>query len=131
MSYCLDSPLCIIVTATYSDIEPPFRSASLTSRLQNAPYLLASCHTFCLNPCQSSWGLCRVQVVITGRFIIKSGSARAPPLGPLLGPQITWYNMFLDTSRDQESKSEVRFRVRVTVQELFAFKKIKQMSIQK
>jgi len=23
MSYCSDSPLCIIVTATYSDIEPP------------------------------------------------------------------------------------------------------------
>jgi len=23
VSYCSDSPLCIIVTATYSDIEPP------------------------------------------------------------------------------------------------------------
>jgi len=29
--------------------------------------------------------------------------------------------MFSDTSRDQESKSEVRFRVRVTVRELLAF----------
>ena len=64
ISYCLDSPLCIIVTTTYSDIEPPPRSASLTSRLRNTPYLLASCHTFCLNPRQSSRGLCRVQVVI-------------------------------------------------------------------
>jgi len=64
MSYCSDSPLYIIVTATYSDIKPPSRSASSTSRLRNAPYLLASCHTFCLNPRQSSRGLCRVQVVI-------------------------------------------------------------------
>jgi len=47
----------------------------------------------------------------------------------LLGPQITWYDMFSDTSRDQESKSEVRFRVRVTAHELLAFKKIKQMCI--
>jgi len=38
--------------------------------------------------------------------------------------------MFSDTSRDQDSKSEVRFRVRVTVQELLAFEKIKQMGIQ-
>jgi len=38
--------------------------------------------------------------------------------------------MFSDTSPDQESKSEVRFRVRVTVQELLAFEKIKQMGIQ-
>jgi len=64
MSYCLDSPLYIIVTATYSDIKPPFKSASLISRLQNAPYLLASCYTFCLNLRQSSQGLCQVQVVI-------------------------------------------------------------------
>jgi len=52
-------------------LNPPSRSASLTSRLRNAPYLLASCYTFCLNPRQSSRGLCRVQVVIcpclTGR----------------------------------------------------------------
>jgi len=39
--------------------------------------------------------------------------------------------MISDTSRDQDSKSEVRFRVRVTVQELFALEKIKQMSIWK
>jgi len=64
VSYCSDSSLCIIVTTTYSDIELPSRSASSTSRLRNAPYLLASCHTFCLNPRQSSRGLCRVQVVI-------------------------------------------------------------------
>jgi len=65
VSYCSDSPLCIIVITTYSDIEPPLsRSASLTSRLRNAPYLLASCHTFCLNPRQSFQGLCRVQVII-------------------------------------------------------------------
>jgi len=64
VSYCSDSPLSIIVTTTYSDIEPPSRSASSTSRLRNAPYLLASCHTFCLNSRQSSRGLCRVQVVI-------------------------------------------------------------------
>jgi len=51
-------------------------------------------------------------------------------LGPLLGLQITWYDMVSDTSRDQESKSEVRFRVRVTVQELLALEKIKQMGIQ-
>jgi len=38
--------------------------------------------------------------------------------------------MVSDTSRDQEYKSEVRFRVRVTVQELLAFKKIEKMSIQ-
>jgi len=38
--------------------------------------------------------------------------------------------MFSDTSRDQDSKSEARFRVRVTVQELLAFEKIKQMGIQ-
>jgi len=38
--------------------------------------------------------------------------------------------MFSDTSRDQDSKSEVRFRVRVTVQELLAFEKIEQMGIQ-
>ena len=67
VSYCSDSPLCIIVTAAYSDIEPPSRSASSTSRLRNAHYLLASCHTFCLNPRQSSRGLCRVQVVIFAR----------------------------------------------------------------
>jgi len=48
----------------------------------------------------------------------------------LLGPQITWYDMVSDTSRDQESKSKVRFRVRVTVQELLAFEKIKQIGIQ-
>ena len=36
ISYCLDLPLCIIVTTTYSDIEPPSKSASLTSRLRNA-----------------------------------------------------------------------------------------------
>jgi len=64
VSYCPDSPLCIIVTTTYSDIEPPSRSASSTSRLRNAPQLLASCHTFCLNPRQSSRGLCLVQVVL-------------------------------------------------------------------
>jgi len=39
--------------------------------------------------------------------------------------------MFSDTSRDQDSKSEVRFRVRVTVQELLAFEKIKQIDILK
>jgi len=49
---------------TYSNIKPPSRSASLISCLRNAPYLLASCYTFCLNLRQSSWGLCRVQVVI-------------------------------------------------------------------
>jgi len=38
--------------------------------------------------------------------------------------------MVSDTSRDQESKSKVRFRVRVTVQELLAFEKIKQIGIQ-
>jgi len=65
VSYCSDSPLCIIVTATYSDIEPPSRSASLTSRLQNAHSVFGVRHTFCLNPRQSSRGLCRVQVVIT------------------------------------------------------------------
>jgi len=32
--------------------------------------------------------------------------------------------MVSDTSRDQESKSEVRFRVRVTVCELLAFEKL-------
>jgi len=52
-------------------------------------------------------------------------------LGPLLGPQITWYDMFSDTSRNQDSKSEVRFRVRVMVQELLAFETIKQMGIRK
>ena len=64
VSYCSDSPLCIIVTATYSDIKPLSKSTSLISRLRNAPYLLASCYTFCLNLRQSSQGLCRVQVVI-------------------------------------------------------------------
>ena len=64
MFYCLDSPLCIIVITTYSDIEPLSRSASLISRLRNAPYLLVSCYTFCLNLRQSSRGLCQVQVVI-------------------------------------------------------------------
>jgi len=38
--------------------------------------------------------------------------------------------MVSDTSLDQESKSEVRFRVGVTVKELLAFEKIKQMDIQ-
>jgi len=38
--------------------------------------------------------------------------------------------MVSDTSRDRESKSEARFRVRVMVQELLAFEKIKQMGIQ-
>jgi len=70
VSYCSDSHLCIIVTATYSDIKPPSRSVSLTSRLRNAPYLLASCHTFCLNLHQSSQGLYRVQVVIVRYLII-------------------------------------------------------------
>jgi len=32
--------------------------------------------------------------------------------------------MFSDTSRDQDSKSEVRFRVRVMAQELLALKKL-------
>jgi len=74
VSYCSDSPLCIIATATYSDIEPPSRSASSTSRSRNAPYLLASCYTFCLNPRQSSRGLCRVQVVIIDPGVGKSGT---------------------------------------------------------
>jgi len=33
MSYCLNLPLCIIVTITYSDIKPLFKSASLISYL--------------------------------------------------------------------------------------------------
>ena len=49
----------------------------------------------------------------------------------LLGPQIMWYDMVSDTSRDQESKSEVRFRVGVMVQELLAFEKNKQLGIRK
>ena len=65
LSYCSDSPLSIIMIATYSNVKPPSKSASLLSCLRNAPYLLASCYTFCLNPRQSSRGLCWVQVVIS------------------------------------------------------------------
>jgi len=39
--------------------------------------------------------------------------------------------MFSDPSREQDSKSEVRFGVSVTVQELLAFEKIEQMDIKK
>jgi len=80
MSYCSDSPLYIIVTTTYSDIKPPSRSVSLTSRLRNAPYLLASCHTFCLNPRQSSRGLCQVQVVIVFYISLLKPALKGVPL---------------------------------------------------
>ena len=83
MSYCLDSPLYIIITVTYSNIKPLSKSASLISCLQNTPYLLASCHTFYLNPRQSSRGLCQVQVIITAsvkRYLLRSALAYYPIL---------------------------------------------------
>jgi len=49
--------------------------------------------------------------------------------GPYSGPEsrdMIWFQI----RHLKESKSEVRFRVRVTVQELLAFEKIKQMDIQ-
>ena len=65
-------------------LNPPSRSASLTSRLRNAPYLLASYYTFCLNPRQSSRGLCRVQVVIEGSRILPEPPTAYTRPSPLL-----------------------------------------------
>jgi len=76
-------------------LNPPSRSVSLTSRLQNAPYLLVSCYTFCLNPRQSSRGLCRVQVVIyapSSRTVPSAGdlSSRPGPSDGLQGHHISF-----------------------------------------